>query len=182
MKIVPLTPEDPLPDLEERLAALHALARIGHADVALPLLEKFVDMMEGELPAARLAHVRALVHHDPNGVAVVSTGFETMGADLLAAEAAADAAVAWRRAGEPRKTAPLERRAQDLAESSEGAVTPALQAPGARVHLTPAERRVALHRRDTAELVAEELRRLEPDEVYAETLRALAAGAGSSAL
>jgi glucose-6-phosphate dehydrogenase assembly protein OpcA len=37
------------------------------------------------------------------------------------------------------------------------------------------ERRVALHRRDTAELIAEELRRLEPDEVYAETLRALAA-------
>ena len=40
---------------------------------------------------------------------------------------------------------------------------------------------MALHRRDTAELVAEELRRLEPDEVYAETLRALAAGVGSSA-
>jgi glucose-6-phosphate dehydrogenase assembly protein OpcA len=39
------------------------------------------------------------------------------------------------------------------------------------------ERRVALHRRETAELIAEELRRLEPDEVYAETLIALA-GAG----
>jgi len=38
------------------------------------------------------------------------------------------------------------------------------------------ERRVALHRRDTADLIAEELRRLEPDEVYAETLRSLAAG------
>jgi glucose-6-phosphate dehydrogenase assembly protein OpcA len=38
------------------------------------------------------------------------------------------------------------------------------------------ERRVALHRRETADLIAEELRRLEPDEVYAETLRALAAG------
>ena len=36
------------------------------------------------------------------------------------------------------------------------------------------ERRVALHRRETAELIAEELRRLEPDELYAETLRALA--------
>jgi glucose-6-phosphate dehydrogenase assembly protein OpcA len=36
------------------------------------------------------------------------------------------------------------------------------------------ERRVALHRRDTADLIAEELRRLEPDEVYAETLRGLA--------
>jgi glucose-6-phosphate dehydrogenase assembly protein OpcA len=38
------------------------------------------------------------------------------------------------------------------------------------------ERRVALHRRDTADLIAEELRRLEPDEMYAETLRALAGG------
>jgi len=43
------------------------------------------------------------------------------------------------------------------------------------------ERRVALHRRETADLIAEELRRLEPDEVYAETLRALAASAGNAA-
>jgi glucose-6-phosphate dehydrogenase assembly protein OpcA len=40
------------------------------------------------------------------------------------------------------------------------------------------DRRVALHRRETAELIAEELRRLEPDELYAETLRALASGEG----
>jgi glucose-6-phosphate dehydrogenase assembly protein OpcA len=32
------------------------------------------------------------------------------------------------------------------------------------------ERRVALHRRDTVELLEEELRRLDPDEVYAEAL------------
>jgi glucose-6-phosphate dehydrogenase assembly protein OpcA len=32
------------------------------------------------------------------------------------------------------------------------------------------QRRVALHRRDTAELLAEELRRLDPDEVYGEAL------------
>jgi glucose-6-phosphate dehydrogenase assembly protein OpcA len=38
-------------------------------------------------------------------------------------------------------------------------------------------RRVALHRRDTPDLIAEELRRLEPDEVYGETLRAFAGGA-----
>ncbi|MBV9092265.1 MAG: glucose-6-phosphate dehydrogenase assembly protein OpcA [Streptosporangiaceae bacterium] len=42
------------------------------------------------------------------------------------------------------------------------------------------DRKVALHRRETVELIAEELRRLEPDEVYAETLRALAAGAGAA--
>jgi glucose-6-phosphate dehydrogenase assembly protein OpcA len=43
------------------------------------------------------------------------------------------------------------------------------------------ERRVALHRRDAPDLIAEELRRLEPDEVYAETLRALAGRAGGAA-
>jgi glucose-6-phosphate dehydrogenase assembly protein OpcA len=43
------------------------------------------------------------------------------------------------------------------------------------------ERRVALHRRDAPDLIAEELRRLEPDEVYAETLRALAGTAGGAA-
>jgi glucose-6-phosphate dehydrogenase assembly protein OpcA len=43
------------------------------------------------------------------------------------------------------------------------------------------ERRVALHRRDATDLIAEELRRLEPDEVYAETLRALAGTAGGAA-
>ena len=32
------------------------------------------------------------------------------------------------------------------------------------------DRMVALHRRDIAELLAEELRRLDPDDVYAETL------------
>jgi glucose-6-phosphate dehydrogenase assembly protein OpcA len=40
------------------------------------------------------------------------------------------------------------------------------------------DRRVALHRRDTTELLAEELRRLNPDEVYGETLTSFAAGAG----
>jgi len=37
------------------------------------------------------------------------------------------------------------------------------------------DRFVALHRRDIAELLAEELRRLDPDEVYGETLAVLAA-------
>ena len=40
------------------------------------------------------------------------------------------------------------------------------------------ERRVALHRRDTAELLAEELRRLDPDEVYAETIEPFLSPAG----
>ena len=39
-----------------------------------------------------------------------------------------------------------------------------LQRPG------QSERHVALHRRETSELLAEELRRLDPDEVYGETI------------
>jgi glucose-6-phosphate dehydrogenase assembly protein OpcA len=41
------------------------------------------------------------------------------------------------------------------------------------------DRRVALHRRESAELLAEELRRLDPDDVYGETLARLAASAPS---
>jgi glucose-6-phosphate dehydrogenase assembly protein OpcA len=40
------------------------------------------------------------------------------------------------------------------------------------------DRRVALHRRDAAELMSEELRRLNPDEVYGETLARFAVGIG----
>jgi glucose-6-phosphate dehydrogenase assembly protein OpcA len=41
------------------------------------------------------------------------------------------------------------------------------------------DRHVALHRRDTADLLAEELRRLNPDEVYGETLAAACATASA---
>lgn len=44
------------------------------------------------------------------------------------------------------------------------------------------DRMVALHRRETAELLAEELRRLDPDEVYAETLSRLGEEAESGEL
>ena len=43
------------------------------------------------------------------------------------------------------------------------------------------DRRVALHRRETAELLAEELRRLDPDEIYGESLARLAASPASRA-
>lgn len=43
------------------------------------------------------------------------------------------------------------------------------------------DRYVALHRRDIAELLAEELRRLDPDEVYGEALGTLVASAASAA-
>lgn len=44
------------------------------------------------------------------------------------------------------------------------------------------DRYVALHRRETAELLAEELRRLDPDEVYGEALATLAAAVAAAAV
>jgi glucose-6-phosphate dehydrogenase assembly protein OpcA len=43
------------------------------------------------------------------------------------------------------------------------------------------DRRVALHRRDATDLLSEELRRLDPDEVYAESIEGFAAGSISAA-
>jgi DNA-binding CsgD family transcriptional regulator len=91
------------------------------------------------LAAAYAAHSQALVAGDAAGLESVSVSFESMGADLLAAEAAADAAVASRRAGASRHAAAAERRSTEVAARCEGATTPALRAPGARAQLTPAE-------------------------------------------
>jgi DNA-binding NarL/FixJ family response regulator len=67
-----------------------------------------------------------------------------MGADLLAAEAAADAAVAWQKAGEPRQSARAERRAVSLSDRCEGPATPALLGVEARAQLPSAEREAAV--------------------------------------
>jgi len=65
-------------------------------------------------------------------------------------------------------------------ETSDGEIS--LTRPDGRVAMLrrpgEPERRVALHRRDTAELLAEELRRLDPDEVYAETIEPFLSPAG----
>ncbi len=58
----------------------------------------------------------------------------------------------------------------DIALSRPDGRTATLSRPG------QPDRRAALHRRETADLLAEELRRLDPDEVYAESVSQLASG------
>jgi DNA-binding CsgD family transcriptional regulator len=124
-------------------SALHGLARLGKARTVIARLEEVTGSIEGDLAPARAAHARALVRDDPEGLLLVSEAFQSMGVDLLAAEAAADAAVAWRRSNDSRPAAAAERRAAELASRCEGASTPALQAIGTRAQLTPVERQVA---------------------------------------
>jgi DNA-binding NarL/FixJ family response regulator len=67
-----------------------------------------------------------------------------MGAFLLAAEAAADAAVALRFRGITRKVAAADAKASGLARQVSGVRTPALQSATARAILTSSERQVGL--------------------------------------
>lgn len=131
-------------DYAGRASALHGLARLGHARDVHVALAREADRIEGDLVRARAAHAQALARNDAEGLRRASAAFEEMTATLLAAEAAADAAVAWRRAGDRRRATAAERHARMLADRCEGAVTPALQAIEARALLSPAERDAAM--------------------------------------
>lgn len=131
-------------DYVGRASALHGLARLGNARDVHVALAREADRIGGDLVRARAAHARALVRNDAEGLSRAAAAFEEMAAILLAAEAAADAAGAWRRAGDRRRATAAERHARALADRCEGAVTPALQAIEARTLLTPAERDAAL--------------------------------------
>jgi DNA-binding CsgD family transcriptional regulator len=133
-----------LGDLVGRSAALHALARFGQPAEVCDRLAEVAARIDGDLAPARARHAEVLTSGDARGLERVSADFEALGADLLAAEASADAAVARRQAGEGREAAAAERRTALLVDRCEGAVTPALQATDARARLTPAERETAV--------------------------------------
>src|ERR1700746_3034405 len=98
-------------DLVGALAALHCAARIGYPKAAAPRIAELAGQVEGVLAAARSVHVQALVAVDAEALHKVSSDFEAMGALLLAAESAADSAVAWQRRGDRRQRASAEQRA-----------------------------------------------------------------------
>jgi DNA-binding CsgD family transcriptional regulator len=124
--------------------ALHALARIGQAANVATALSDLTRDIEGELIVARAAHAQALTTGDATALEAVADRFETMGATVLSAEAAADAAVLWRKNREPRRAARLETQAMSLAKACEDPATPALQAVQGRAELTRAERETAM--------------------------------------
>jgi DNA-binding CsgD family transcriptional regulator/tetratricopeptide (TPR) repeat protein len=123
--------------------ALHDLARLGWPEDAATRLRELVDLIEGRMAEVRADHAAALVAVDPLALAGVSLAFEAMGAWLYAAEASASAAVALRRAGEPRRAVAAEVRAADLARQCQGAMTPALRAIQTQALLSSREIEVA---------------------------------------
>jgi DNA-binding CsgD family transcriptional regulator len=131
--------------------ALHSSARLCNtsheAGRFLARMAELSPMLDGTFFPARLAHVRGLSTEDPEILGDAAGMFAAVGADLLAAEAAADAASRWQVGGEPRRCAAASQLARSLLARCEGALTPALRSLDSRTTLTAAER-------DTAELAA----------------------------
>jgi DNA-binding CsgD family transcriptional regulator len=89
-------------------------------------------------------HARGLVANDPPLLETALDGFESSGSLVLAAETAADLAVAWQRAGHARAAAAAARRCADLVSRTGGAATPPLLRGQPAEPLTKREHEVAL--------------------------------------
>jgi ATP/maltotriose-dependent transcriptional regulator MalT len=125
------------------LFALHDVARLGDAPGVATRLRRLASTVEGPLAPACAAHAEALAAGDGARLDQASALFEAMGAQLLAAEAATEAAVVYRAEGRKASMRASSARARRLLESCEGARTPALSglAPDP---LTSREREVAM--------------------------------------
>jgi DNA-binding NarL/FixJ family response regulator len=130
-------------DLVVASVAMHTQARFGAAAEVTEALDRLERRIDPGLVNALAAHARHLAADNPEGLQDAATALAQLGADLLAADAAADAAVSWTRAGHQRNAAAATRTALDLAEACQGATTPALQSINARARLTPAEHETA---------------------------------------
>jgi DNA-binding CsgD family transcriptional regulator len=124
--------------------ALHSLARLGEPATAQERIEAIAAEAQGRLIPARAAHVAALVRDDSEALLAVSATFEQLGALLVAAEAAADAARALRRADRSRDASAAAQRSRHLATRCPGVTTPALALVDTVSPLTRREREVAL--------------------------------------
>ena len=125
------------------LIALHDLGRIGHAAGVAERMSELAPAVEGELSPLRLAHVEALVRDDGASLEATADAFESLGLHLFAAEAFADAAASFGRAGERRRADNAALRSGQAASRCEGARTPSLVHATATVPLTKRELEVA---------------------------------------
>ncbi len=122
---------------------LHEIVRLGDPASVVGRLEDLADICEGQLVPAYAMHAEAAASRRTEGLIDAADKFESIGALLLAAEAAAEAAQALQHSGDRRASAAMSVRASTLAESCEGARTPALTIPVMVTPLTPRERDIA---------------------------------------
>lgn len=122
---------------------LHDLVRMGGQD-AVGRLRELAAECDSPLVSARARHALAARARDATELAAAADDFAALGAMLLAAEAAAGAAEAYRSSGEPRAAAAELRRSGVLAATCEGASTPGLIHADSAVALSGREREIVI--------------------------------------
>ncbi|MGW5852650.1 LuxR C-terminal-related transcriptional regulator [Streptomyces sp. NPDC055254] len=120
------------------------LVRLGGAREAAGRLAEIAVECTGRFHQARADLASAWATNDPDGLLAATDTMETIGADLLAAEAASTAAALLREAGQTRRANAATVRAKALADRCKGARTPALMAREDVVRLTVREHEIAL--------------------------------------
>jgi DNA-binding CsgD family transcriptional regulator len=125
-----------------QIQALHDVARLGEASRVSQSLHEAAAGAEGQLAPLYVAHADALSSHDALALDRVASGFAGLGLNLLAAEAAAEAARDHQAAGRRTAATAATIKADALATQCEGARTPALDARQSH-DLTPRELEIA---------------------------------------
>jgi DNA-binding CsgD family transcriptional regulator len=112
--------------LTAHVSALHDVARLGQPAQVAGTLRRTVIGVQGRLAPVYAAHASALAAQDGPALNDAAHAFASIGVNLLAAEAAAEAAHAHRAAGRRSHALASIRMATTLAATCQGAHTPAL--------------------------------------------------------
>jgi DNA-binding CsgD family transcriptional regulator len=142
------------------LTMLHDLVRLGDSRASAERAASLGATLQGRLAAARTLHAAAARARDGLALDGAAVAFAELGANLFAAEAAAQAAKAHRRVGRSRHAAASDASSAELAARCDGASTPALGPTGsaAELRLTPREQelaRLAAGGRSSAEIATQ---------------------------
>ncbi|MGW2836005.1 LuxR C-terminal-related transcriptional regulator [Streptomyces sp. NPDC001286] len=120
------------------------IARLGGAKDVVARLTELAQACQGALPSARARLAAALAADDPDRLLAAASELEEIGANLMAAEAAACAAAAWHRTAHARRATAAAHQAHSLAARCQGARTPLLSSAQNTSTLTAREREIAL--------------------------------------
>jgi len=120
------------------------IARLGGARQVTARLTALARSCDGAFAPARAHLAAGLAADDPARLLAAAGELRTIGAHLLAAEAATAAAAAWQRAGQQRRAGTATELARAAAARCPGARTPLLTPAEATSALTAREREVAL--------------------------------------
>jgi DNA-binding NarL/FixJ family response regulator len=148
------------------MLALHDAVRYGDRSCLSQLVE-VADATGGRLATALAAHAAAVTDRNADAIYASAQQLEQIGALLSAADAAAQAAVAYEAAGDRRQAGEAGGTANRLAAACGGLRTPALDLAGSPLPLTVREREIAnlvaagLSNRDIAERLTVSVRTVE---------------------